>query len=172
MRRASFRGALVALSLLSVLPRCAKEPTSLFVRVSADSSLRSTWQNVQGVTATATVRVYDADASADGPQLDAKVIQLGGFQTETTFLVEARGAAAKVRIDVEAQVSVPRLLPMPERFTMTNRAIVTYTEDRVLDVSIVFYGACRTQTACTTSQRCDMAGGCVMATVTGTPHAS
>ena len=171
--RATLRNVLLALSLLAALPRCAKEPTALFVRVTADPSLQTMWQsmpNFASATASATVSVYDANRPGSAA-LDVKTIPLGNFQTETTFLVESKGAATKVRIDVAATMTLTfRLLAPNQMFTMTNRVITPYVEDQVREVSVVFYGPCRTQTACSASQRCNASGACEDATVQSADH--
>lgn len=166
------RDVLFALALFAALPRCAREPTALFVRVSADPSLQAVWQgmpNLSGTTASATVSVYDANRPG-AAALDTKVVPLGNFQTETTFLVASGGATTKVRIDVAATMTLTfRLLPS-QTIPMTNRVITTYVEDQVREVSVVFYGPCRTQTTCTTSQRCNASGACEDATVQSADH--
>ena len=155
----TLRNVLLALSLLAALPRCAKEPTALFVRVNVGIPT--------GMIRQTLARVYDANQPESGSPFQTQSLSVEG-QTTYSFLVESTGRASKVRVEVAAYNILGTISQNQTRGLIAfDRAVVTYAEDRVVDVTLNLRAPC----PCGVNEHCAASGtGCAPAEVPNPPR--
>ncbi|MFO0651963.1 MAG: hypothetical protein U0326_37430 [Polyangiales bacterium] len=174
MKRA-WTSRVAALALLCASVSCAKYPTSIFVRLSADPEVRAAIR-------TAVVRTYNGDDTNMMAQpISEQILPLTSMASEYTFLVTRTTTNKRVRIEVEvyttsqpqggrdpgAILSYLRSL-MPGMGITNDRVIVTWVEDTALQVSMQLRNACTAvggrSMPCPPTQRCTSTGTCAEAT--------
>jgi len=161
---------IVALALAAALPRCATDPTGVFVRVTVDPAIRT-------FAGAAHIRVFDADAMLGLPPVAMGSLVSVPNQSVYSFFVEKKAATRRVRIEVEAFSLTSRPEDQrPMSGEILDRAVVTYVTDQVVEVDLRLQPACRTSlpgTMCMPTEHCVVTmvgpvpmGQCVLATVT------
>lgn len=168
MSRARSLRAVWAVGLLAALSRCARDPTALYVTVTAEA--------MPMPVRSLSVRVFQPPLSAmDGASMpapsDAREIPM--VQLPASFLVvPAAGATtATVQIDVEGFfIPTPPMPPATVADTAFDRVLVTFQTDQVLDVPVVLRAGCTLRT-CAVDARCDASHRCVAAALANpNPH--
>ncbi len=159
------RRLLAPLALAIGLLACAKYPTAIYVRVTADPAVLA---RVNAVV----VRVYDGASGGmmPVPFYTSSPTPIMRAATEQTFVVTDTGRFNSVRIEVEGYVgiagSIPGNLLMPNNGIVTDRATVTWQQDKVLSVSLRLRETCMapTRMPCPPTERCISATECVAST--------
>lgn len=160
------RALLVPLAVC--LAQCAKDPTGLFVTITAEPSLST-------VINAAIFRTFDGATTGMTSHLGEYAFLLTPGQAYTLY-VERTAGRNKVRVEVDGHFLAGgrfMMIPMPGSGLINDRAYVTYVEDQVLKVDLTLRSACtvaRRGMPCPPDQRCDASGQCVSATVTNPPR--
>lgn len=160
------RRSLAGLALAVGLLACAKDPTAILVRVSADPAVLP---RINAVV----IRVYDGASTGMAPMpfYTSPPTPFMRTGTEQTFLVTDSGRFNSVRIEVEGYAAMPGSivgnLLMPNNGIVTDRATVTWRENTVLGVSIRLREACLSpRMPCPPTDRCLSATECSPSTNT------
>lgn len=154
--------ALRALALSLTVARCAKDPTALYVTVSAGAG---------ATVRSLSVRVFQPplgfNEGASMPR-PSDVRAFVAVRLPVSFLVvpAADAPTATVQVDIEGFASEqPPMPPSDDPTSVFDRRLVTFQTDRVLDVPMVLRAGCTART-CAADDHCDEARQCVPATLT------
>ncbi len=176
--------ALLALTLLAALPRCAKDPTGIYVTLTVESALANCLERVE-------FRVFNPANSTGMPEDSETRMTTQLPASGSTFLVlpKANNHAQTVRIEVGGYRATGRcpalpdimLMPgMPDPGWVSDRAVVTFRPDTTIDVPMTLRAACAGLMCMELEEHCTgammMPGGtrrdpmCTSATVSGATH--
>jgi hypothetical protein len=149
MSRRSWRAAAV-LSLLAVLPRCAKDPTGFYVTVNVPTGVRFLSVSVVHPTMT----MMGMGMGGQVPLIIAPQPPITVTSPTMTFIVQRSGRYPSVTIEVQGSVSEIRPMTMVTAAAY-DRATVTYVDDTLLDLTMTLRAPCQAiPVPCPGTQRC------------------
>lgn len=169
---------LVGLCAVTAALACAKDTTSIYVTLKAESGVRAVAQG-------GFIRVFDADDQSATPMPIVTPQTFEFKDGDLTFLVNhTQSGHPRVRIEAEVY-RLPAVMPgggggagrfdglMPGNGLANDRVIVEWQTDTILKVEMTLRDRCLISLIgrpCPLAQRCDSMGMCVDATVSPSPY--